>query len=186
MKHLLISLTFAVLLLLPSVQTSYAQSQTPRSKASQSAGIKVTTQVKNNAEERQLRLSLLQQERVMSFSNKMIIRINATIERIKILISRIESRITKIESEGEEVLESTKENFDDAKMLLIKVELNSKQLKTDLDGLPESNDPKTEVSSIKTALNEIKDDLKEVHSLLIKVITDIKGLRVGNNLNNEE
>ena len=43
----------------------------------------------------------------------------------------------------------------------------------------ENDDPKEAFLVIKNTIKEIKSDLVEVHQLLVHLIGDIKGLRVG-------
>lgn len=126
------------------------------------------------------RLQEHRKERIRSFWQRLNRRILATIGRLEQLIARIESRIAKIEETGEDVdtsdihkqLEEAKEMLDAARQ---------KKLAADdtLEDVLASNDPKTAFGVVREAIQEIKNDLVEVHRILVHVIGDIRGLRVG-------
>lgn len=175
---LLISVTF--LSFTPSIfaQTNKA-SLMPTEKRQQ-----LRTQVEETKEEQKAEriqsLTAIRKERIMSYSNKLTVRLDALVERLKLLIERIETRIAKIEESNEEIiLTDTKETLIQSKELLAATESEISLLKDNLQQLPESEDPKQIFEDVRTSLMGLKDDLKEVHQLLVKVIGDIKGLRVG-------
>lgn len=165
----LTSLLFVFLLIPQSVSAQNARSKpTP--------GVVVNARVKT---ENRIKLSLVRKERIMSYSNKLTVRLDAMVERLKLLITRIETRILKIEESDEEiVLTETKSTVVEAKQLLAGVEGKLILLKESLTDIPEAEDPKQVFENVRTSLMSIKEDLKEVHQLLVKVIGDIKGLRI--------
>ncbi len=133
------------------------------------------------------RVSTIRKNRLMSFSNQMISRLESTEVRIKNLLDRISTRVAKIKSSDKQIDVTKAENtISEANIKLLSVDSKIKDLKINLDSMSVSETPKDFMVKIKTSLNTIKNDLKEIHLLLVKSIGDIKGLRVGDNKNNEK
>lgn len=175
---LLVSITFLGLTPSTFAQTDKA-SLIPAEKRQQiRTQVEVTKQEQKT--ERVQNLTAIRKERIMSYSNKLTVRLDALVERLKLLIERIEARIVKIEDSNEEIiLTETKETLTQAKELLAATEGEILLLKENLQVLPESEDPKQIFEDVRTSLKGLKENLKEVHQLLVKVVGDIKGLRVG-------
>lgn len=149
-----------------------------------SVKIKIKNEINTNREVRQEikteirnKISAVKRERIRSHFGKMIVRIEATIERIEKLIERIESRI------GDN--SKVQETVDKAKEELTKAKLELTALKLQLENLLDSDDPKLVFNQIQDSLKVIKDYLRKTHVLLVRSIGELKGLRVGDN-NNEE
>jgi len=127
------------------------------------------------------KLNVRKKEIIRNHFLRMTKRLEAAINRLNRLITRIESRIAKIEANNEDIkTEPIKKDIQKAKdkLLLATNKLNEAKIK--IDGLLESSSPKETFTEMKNMIQEIKKDLIEVHRLLVKVIGDIKGLRVGN------
>lgn len=124
----------------------------------------------------------LKKQIVRNFYNRMAERLSATISRLEILISRIESRIAKIESSGTTVSQSVKNNIIQAKQLLSDSKVLLASSNDMLENVLASNQPNEAFKILKENVSEIKDNLVKVHQLLVKVIGDIKGLRIGQNI----
>lgn len=172
----LTSLLFVFLLIPQSVSA-----QNTRSKPTPGVVVnaRVKTELKNSGEENRVKLSLVRKEKIMSYSNKLTVRLDAMVERLKLLITRIEARILKIEESDEEIaLTETKSTMTEAKQLLVGIDGELILLKENLANIPEAEDPKQMFENVRTSLMSIKEDLKEVHQLLVKVVGDIKGLRI--------
>jgi hypothetical protein len=120
-------------------------------------------------------------ERVRSYFGRIDSRFTATIERLEILISRIESRLAVYE-QGSPDLDLTEiyTQIETAKALLLDAEADISAASANLEVVLDSEDPKDAFAVIKETVLDAKDKLKEVHSILVHVIGDIKGLRVGN------
>jgi len=157
--------------------------------ATQGAGanLKKTTgqEVKEGLEDKiatiQARLSLRKKEIIKIYFQAMTKRLEAAINRLNKLITRIESRITKIETTNEDInTKVIKKDVQKAKdkLLLTTNKLNEAKIK--IDGLLESNTPKEAFTEVRDIIKEIKQYLTDIHGILVKVIGDIKGLRVGN------
>ena len=176
-KGLLFTLT--VLIGLSYAPSVLAQDTTPTpTPRSLQKRQEVKTQIEERKTERIAKLSAIRKERILNFSNKMIVRLEATIERIQKLIDRIGARITKIDEGDEDIdTEDIKESLDEAKEALALVKIDVVALKEDLAELPDSDDPKALFEEIRESLKGIKEDLKEIHGMLVKLIGDIKGLR---------
>lgn len=160
--------------------------------ATQGAGVgkrqAVGQEVKENLQEKiataQARLIERKKEIIRKYFGRMIIRIEAAINRLNRLITRIESRIVKIETNNEGIkTDPIKKEVEKAKTLLIDTANQINVLKNKMETVIEGNTPKDGFQEIKSELSEIKENLKEVHQTLVKVIGDIKGLRVGNDEN---
>jgi len=133
----------------------------------------LTPQVLAKQEVRIQKLSAIRRERIMNYSNKMIVRLDATVERLEKLITRIEKRdVSEI-----------KTSLNEAEQKLTLVELNVVALRDSLSSMTTVEDPKAEFEKVRETLKGIQNDLKEVHSKLVKLVGDIKGLRVGENKN---
>lgn len=126
-------------------------------------------------------LSAVKRVKVMNFSNNMIVRLEALVDRLQILIDRIDSRLVKIGDSDESVdTERINEVLDDAEAKLAAIKVKIADLKVNFGNLPESDDPKSQFVEVRQDINEVKMLLKELHSMLVGVVGDIKGLRVGN------
>lgn len=128
-------------------------------------------------EEVKIKITAVRRERIRSYFGKMVVRIEATIERIEKLIERIEIRIDNNYK--------TRDTVNKAKTELAKAKLELDSLKLQLENLLESDDPKLVFGQIQDSLKIIKGYLRKTHVLLVQTIGELKGLRVGNN-NNEE
>ncbi len=110
----------------------------------------------------------------------MLKRFQAAVGRLNKLIDRIESRIDKIKTEDpSKDLTNVTNQIDTAKTKLAATQTKIDTLKTDLDSILASDTPKEAFRSLVKKVVEIKKDLNSVHRILVHVIGDIKGLRVG-------
>lgn len=180
MKIIKFLVVLSVFLLNLTLSTNiYAIEPTPSTKPTVKRQ-QVREMVVENKTEIVEKISAVRKTRILDFSNKMVVRIEATVDRIEKLISRIEARITKIESTESDInIETTKESLDEAKQKLALVKIEISTLKSNLETMLEADEPKKVFEEVKNSLDKIKDGLKEVHELLVKVIGEIKGLRVG-------
>lgn len=126
------------------------------------------------------RLSEMRQERIRFFFGRLTIRFEAAINRLERLIARIETRLDRIEASDEEV-DSTaiREEVEEAKRKLEEARVALAEAKESLEGILSAEDPKTAFEDVRDLIGGIKEELKEVHQILVQVIGDIKGLRVG-------
>ncbi len=126
-------------------------------------------------------------ERISSFFDRMIRRLEAVIARLDTLIERIEARLAKIEENNEEIDTSViQADIETAKALLAQSSADLEAASESFDAVLEADDPKAAFSVIRETIQGIRDNLKEVHRLLVSVIGDIKGLRVGQTTDVEE
>ncbi|MFZ5365703.1 MAG: hypothetical protein ACOZBZ_00235 [Patescibacteria group bacterium] len=124
------------------------------------------------------RLTEKRQQFIRQFFNQMVKRLEAAIARLEKLISRIESRLAKLESQGEDV-SKIKTEVADAKTKLAKAKADLEKAKNKLETVLASDDPKAAFGEVRTLIKGVKSQLIEVHRILVHVIGDIKGLRVG-------
>lgn len=129
-------------------------------------------------EERQAAFDERRQERVSAFYEKLKLRISAFIERLNTLSERILARLDVLAQEGEEVATLTGE-VASAQELIAQAEGLLSDLEGAQDDFLESEDPKAFYPAIREGVGAIKDSLKDAHAILVKVITQIKGLRGG-------
>lgn len=143
-------------------------------------------ELQTNREERKAsqaaRLTERRRTIVQSQYQHMGLRIEAMINRLNILITRIESRVSQLEQEDGDLDTSLiTADLEQAKLLTDEASANLVTVGDSLGVLLDSDDPRAVFKDVKLDVVEIKNNLKEVHRLLVKVIGDIKGLRVGQN-----
>jgi len=120
------------------------------------------------------------QERIRAFFGFLTRRMEAAINRLERLISRMESRLAKIEEENSEIdTTSIREEINQAKDKLADASAALSTAKTSLEDILNADDPKTAFTTVRDLLKGIKEQLKEVHQILVKVIGEMRGLRVG-------
>lgn len=127
---------------------------------------------------REARLAETRRARISAFFDHLTKRLEALLERLGILIDRIESRLDKIAEAGEDIdTASVEADIEEAKDLLAETEDLLSAL--DVEIFLENEDPKAAFAEVRERIQEIKLNLIEVHRILVHVIGDIKGLRVG-------
>lgn len=138
----------------------------------------IRQQIEERRATREARFAEIRRARISAFFDHLTKRFEALLERLAILISRIESRLEKIAEAGEDIDTTPIEaDIQEAKDLLAETEdllgaLNVEQI---LD----NDDPKTAFTVVRESIQQIKLNLVEVHRILVHVIGDIKGLRIG-------
>lgn len=126
---------------------------------------------------REARLTEVRSARIRSFSERLTARLQALIERLGTLITRIESRLLKI-GEGTDIdTVLIQGDLDTANTLLASAQATLNTI--EIEVILEADNPKEAFQDIREAIQGIRDDLKQVHRILVSVIGDIKGLRVG-------
>ena len=125
------------------------------------------------------RLTKARQDRVQMYWQKLFRRMIAHTERLETLIARIESRLTVIEENNEGIVTTQiHKDIETAKSLLSDTKTKLESTNELISDVLESEDPSTTFEVFRTYVDEIHENLKEVHSLLVKIIGDIKGLRI--------
>lgn len=177
MRKLALIIT-SVILLLSTVSSVAAKDATasPFRVQKEEARARKNTALANAAEKRKANIA--------KYLKNMVARLRAYVIRIEKLIARIESRLTKIAAEDPtKDLSKIKTDVEKAKSILTK----TKDKITDLEGMETeilaSTTPKETFKKVKAKVAAIRKDLKDVHLLLVHVIGDIKGLRVGESKN---
>jgi hypothetical protein len=145
----------------------------------------VREEIRANIQEKtatvQARLTERKKITVQNYFSRITRRITAAINRLYLLIDRIESRLLKIEQQDSNVdLSLIKKDVNSAKAMLDQAATESGSIKTEMEQIVESVTPKDDFNNIKESVTAVKETLIEVHQMLVKVIGDIKGLRVGN------
>lgn len=125
-------------------------------------------------------LSERRKERIRQFFNRLVKRMRAALRRLEKLVMRMESRLDKIESQDESLdVVPIRETLDDAKDRLERVSEALVQAENSLEDILLAEDPKEAFADVKSLIKEIKNQLVEVHRLLVHMIGEIRGLRVG-------
>ena len=125
-------------------------------------------------------LSQRKQEIIRSHFNRVTRRLEAAVNRLYLLISRIESRVAKIEAVDESLdTELIKADIASAKEKLDQATIQLGNVKTKMEEVIDSETPKEDFVEVREMVSEIRENLIGVHQILVKVIGDIKGLRVG-------
>lgn len=128
---------------------------------------------------REARLTELRQNLIKKYYLQMSKRLWATIDRLDVLITRIDARIKIFDAETDDDLTAVNTDINQAKSLLTETRAILVSSDGMIDTATLSGSPKESFDLIKLNIQEIKDDLKEVHGLLVHVIGDLEGLRVG-------
>lgn len=133
-------------------------------------------------EEIKNKITTVKRERIRSSYGKMVIRIESITTRIEKLTLKIEERLQKI-SDSDENIDTTviQDSLDKAKQILDDTKMQTSKLSDNLETMLASENPTEVMKNIKDSIKTIKDNLKEVHEILVSVIGDVKGLRVGEN-----
>jgi len=117
---------------------------------------------------------------IRNFFNRLVKRLEAAIARLEKLIARIEARLDKIEAANEDInTTKIRKDVNQAKEKLISARATLGQAKDKFENLPPSDTPKEVFAEARDLIQEVKKQLIEVHRILVKIIGDIKGLRVG-------
>ena len=197
MRSLLLILIFLIF----SVTTTYAQNATSSSSVKRDSTKQMELNkrrdlIKNNIERLNLdeKKSNLNREKVkeakilsvrkqtaLKLFNVTHKRYSAAILRLEILIQRINNRLAIIKSENPNISTTgIDKQVETASNLLTDAGKNLDAVNANLETVLNSENPKESFTVLKEELKSIKTQLKEVHTILIKTIKDIKGLRVGN------
>ena len=117
-------------------------------------------------------------ENITRFVKNVTNKFDSTIERLEKLIAKIESRITKIEA-GENDYDLTKIKADTkvAKDKLSATKTKYNGIELNLNNSMEKETLKSTFKKIAMDLRGIKKELTSVHTMLVKIIGDIKGLK---------
>ena len=144
------------------------------------ARVEIQKRVEERKAQQLEKVKEIRRERVRNLWGVLEKRFLATIGRLETLTARIEARLAKIVQEDPEAdVSSIQASIDIAKDLLDEARLALDAISVDLENLLEEEDPKAAFDNIRLSMKNIKDILIEAHRILVHVIGDIKGLRVG-------
>ena len=139
------------------------------------------TQNNEKREEIKNKITAVKKERVQSLYGKMVVRIEALTERIEKLTLKIEERLQIISSSNEDInTTSIQKSLDQAKQILSDTKVQTAELDSGLKVMLSSENPGEVIKDIRISIISIKNNLKEVHSILVSVVGQIRGLRIGN------
>jgi hypothetical protein len=128
---------------------------------------------------RQAQLTERKQERVRLYFGRLNSKFEAVIARLEVLIERIESRIEKLSDDPDIDTGDVEDQLVEAKDLLSEVEAELEAANDSLEEVLNANDPKMAFEVMKDTIFSLKSKLKDVHSILVHVIGDIRGLHEG-------
>ena len=193
LKRFILALLLFFFIFSPTIVLAKANLIQTREENQNEAGQATATGVRETArEEVQERIATVQaflserkQEIIRNHFNRLTRRLEAAFNRLSRLISRIESRLAKIEQEDENINTTLiKEDLASAKEKLDQTAVQLENVKTKMNEIIASETPKEGFVEVKEMVGEIRESLVGVHQILVKVIGDIKGLRVGNSSTN--
>jgi hypothetical protein len=128
---------------------------------------------------RQAQLAERKQERIRLYFGRLNGRFEAVIARLEVLIERIESRIVKLSENPDTDTGDVEDQLEEAKDLLSEVEAELEAANSSLEEVLDANDPKMAFEVMKDTIFDLKSKLKDVHSILVHLIGDIRGLHEG-------
>jgi len=187
-KKLILPLLFFSFIFLPTIALAKENLIQNHEENQNEAGQVTATGARENVKEEiqektaaiQARLSERKQEIIRNRFNHLTRRLEAAVNRFYILINRIESRLGKIEETEEIDTEVIRMDIDTAKEELNAIGVQLENMSIGIEETLQSEDPQKRFIEVKMMVEEIKEILIEVHQKLVKIISDIKGLRVGN------
>ncbi|MDO8559438.1 MAG: hypothetical protein Q7S23_00165 [bacterium] len=130
-------------------------------------------------EEVRAKLAEVRKQNVRRHFNRMIERLQNRVERLKTLADRIDARIRALDQQGADTTEA-KADVAKARASWQEAKDGIAQAKTKLEELVESETPRAIFEELKVIVRGIVTDLKDAHANLVKAVTKIRGLRVGN------
>ena len=161
----------------------YAQTGTQTERKTLRQEVKEKVQERNVERKASVEAKLkeAQKTRISNFWGRLNIRLQAHIDRLMLLAERIENRLNKFKEEnsGADTVTILAE-IEEAKELLSETQAMLDDADTQMEEVLNSEDPKSAFMIFRDSVKEIKENLKSVHGTLVKVIGDIKGLRIGN------
>jgi len=128
---------------------------------------------------RQAQLTERKQVRVRTYFGRLNNRFEAVISRLEVLIQRIESRIEKLAEDPDVYTGDVEDQLLEAKDLLLEVEAELEAANASFEDVLDANDPKMAFEVVKETIMDLKSKLKDVHSILVHVIGDVRGLHEG-------
>lgn len=165
--------------IVPTTNPNYTKKQ-EKQNLSQQNKIELQQRLEEKKASKEAKLSERSRTRLRFYWGRLIIRLEAYINRLDKLIQRIDNRIIYIKENNQNIntdkieatLQEAKDKLADTSSLLDTQDIN-------FESLLALNSPKEVSKQIKDDVKQIRSNLVEVHGLLVKVIGDIKGLRVG-------
>lgn len=112
---------------------------------------------------------------IRKYFDNMMEKIDNNLERLTKIAARIESRLGKMKTAGKDVsVLETKLN--QARLKITALTVLEVQVKSQFETLLTANDPKASFTTVKKTVKDITTGLKEVHTSLIAIITQMKGM----------
>lgn len=141
--------------------------------------VRTKEEIKSQAKSR---LTEIKKRSIRVYFAFMLRRFKAAISRMKTLLVRIQSRLEKIKTEDSEI--DTIAVEDKIKQIQLDIDTSEQLLKeaeSSIEAVLTNEDPKTAFGPLKEKMKKIKNDLVNIRQELVKLIGEIKGLRVGQN-----
>jgi len=140
----------------------------------------VQERIQDKKASRASQLTEQRRTRLKFFFDRILTRLNAVSARLQTLIDRIASRLDKVEaSNNKKDISEVQASLNEAQDLLTDINKDLVDLETAMDTVVNSENPKADMKSVRLMIQEIKSKFKEVHSILVHILGDIRGLRVG-------
>ena len=123
---------------------------------------------------------------IKAYFDQMDRRMREAIDQLDKIAKRIESRITKIEASDTDKkidLTNSKNELAEARSELASASAALVQAETSFESTLASEKPKESFIAVKESIRNVKTQLIETRGLLIKIIGEIKGLHLGEGVN---
>jgi len=129
---------------------------------------------------REAQLTQLKLKIINNYWDMMEKRLSAAITRLEKLLTRLESRVAKMKSEDPAFdSKNTELTLTQAKQKLADTKVKLETADTLFAETLKSENPKEAFPVVRKTVEEIKKDLIDTHVMLVHLIGDLKGLRVG-------
>ncbi len=188
LKKFILALLLSFFICSPTIvlaQNSIQTREENQNEASQATatGVMERETVKQEVQERvataQAFLSERKQAIINNYFSRLTQRLGSAFSRFYLLINRLESRLAKIEeANGNLDTETIKADLASAKEKLDQAAIELGNATTKMNEVIKSETPREDFVEVKEMIVEIRESLVGVHQTLVKVIGDIKGLRV--------
>lgn len=118
---------------------------------------------------------------IRAYFSRMLRRFDAALERERKMGERIESRIQKMREGGRDVVKA-EDAIERAKVLWSGAKQELETVKGRLEGMLNSDDPRSSFMEIRSLLESVKEKIRGVHAAFVEAVTSLKG---GNDTSSE-
>jgi len=173
MKRFVLFIFLCLLLIPANVFAKQNENQGINARPTAKITIQAQKQEENRTQKREQK-----KENIRKYFTQMNERMESLIKRLDELVLRLESRIAKMKSEGAQV-KDVENQLKTIELKLAEVKNSLPLIQAKFEEILTSANPKESFKDAKILIADLKTQLKEIHKLLVHLIGDVKGLRVG-------